>query len=75
MPRRKSKKSTRARRPAGRRAPARKSASAALAKAREQIAELGVEIRRLREELALVRGETTGGRSPDQDDGPLAPGL
>ena len=75
MPRRKSKKATRARRSAGRRAPARRSASAALAKAREQIAELQVEIQRLREELALVRGDTAGGRSPDQDDGPLAPGM
>ena len=75
MPRRKSKKSIRARRPAGRRAPARKSASTALAKAREQIAELEIEIRRLREELALMRGDTMRGRSPDQDDGPLAPGM
>jgi hypothetical protein len=75
MPRRKSKKPTRARRPVGRRAPARSAASAALARAREQIAELRGEIRRLREELALARGDTAGGRSPDQDDGPLAPGM
>jgi hypothetical protein len=78
MKRRKATKATRARRPAGKKPAPRKaasSASAALAKARARIGELEVEIRRLREELALSRGETVGGRSPDEDDGPLAPGM
>ena len=78
MKRRKAKKATRARRPAKRKAAPKKaapSASAALAKARARIGDLEVEIRRLRAELALSRGETMGGRSPDQDDGPLAPGM
>lgn len=52
-----------------------RSASGALAKARARIAELEAENRRLREELAPTRGGTLSGRSPDQDDGPLAPGM
>jgi len=75
MPRRKSRKTTRARRPAGRKAMPKRSASGALAKARARIAELEAENRRLREELAPTRGGTLSGRSPDQDDGPLAPGM
>ena len=75
MPRRKSKKTTRARRPARRRAAPKRIASGALAKARARIAELEAENRRLREELALTQGGTLSGRSPDQDDGPLAPGM
>jgi hypothetical protein len=78
MTRRRSKKATRARRPVGRKAaPKRRAsaASAALAKARVRIAELEDEIRRLQEQLGLAPRQPFGGRSPDRDDGPLAPGM
>ena len=79
MTRRRSKKPTRARRPTARRRAAPKkrasTASAALAQARARIGELETEIRRLRDELSAARGDAVGGRGPDGDDGPLAPGM
>ena len=78
MTRRKSKKATRGRRPVTRKVAPKKHASAgsaALAKARARIGELEAENRRLREELGLARGGPLGGRGPDRDDGPLAPGM
>jgi len=62
-----------------RRRPLRRSARgatpSALARARARITELEAENRRLREELALTRGGPLAGRTPDRDDGPLAPGM
>lgn len=75
---RRSKKAKRPRRLAKRKAAPRRAsaaASAALVKARSRVSELEAENRRLREELAAIRGEPRSGRGSEGDDAPLAPGM